>query len=157
MIDASSPAMRRLMEIDPEVGGQYVTAITKMNEGQRKQAKRRNAIVARLLLTVENAPKEQRPMVYAQVLRKARQQRVPIEAAPPRYPDYVHTKFRASSLRCRRNLFHPDLAEHLPNLPLSPTEGRGVTFQEPDEVLPQDSRRVLILAQAPKYGVQIPS
>ena len=77
MIDASSPAMRELMAVNPEVGSQYIAAIKQMNEEQRKQYKRLNGVAARLLLMVENVPEEQRPMVYAQALQKAREQGLP--------------------------------------------------------------------------------
>ncbi len=98
MIDAASPAMRKLIELDPEVGGQYLDAVKKMNEEQRKQYKRLNTITAQMLLMVESAPEQQRPMVYAQVLQKARQQGVSIKAAPPRYnPQWVQNQIRVAT------------------------------------------------------------
>jgi hypothetical protein len=97
MIDAASPAMRELMAADPEVGSQYLNAITKMNEEQRKQYKRVNGITARLLLMVEDVPEEQRPMVYAQALQKARQEGVSVNAAPPQYDQqWVQNQLRVA-------------------------------------------------------------
>ena len=96
MIPAASPAMRALVAADPEVGGQYVTAIKNMNEETRKQKKEQNAKITRLLIAVEDAPEGlQRQQAYAQAREKARQMGIDIRNVPEQYdPRYVHQKIK---------------------------------------------------------------
>lgn len=96
MINPASEAMRALMAIDPEVGGQYVTAIKNMNEETRKQKKNQNATITRLLIAVEDMPEGlQRQQAYTQAREKARQMGMDITNVPEKYDSrYVHQKIK---------------------------------------------------------------
>ena len=93
--DPDSAAMRQLLAIDPAEGKQIIDAIGSMNKAQRDAAKEKNSTIARLLMSVEDAPEAQRPMAYAQALAEAERSGIPIKSAPRQYdPAFVAMTIR---------------------------------------------------------------
>lgn len=94
-LGVDTPAMRQLLALDPESGGKLINAIGNMNKQQRETLKQQNGMMARLLMSVEDAPPEQRAMAYAQALGQARQAGLPTGSAPQQYdPQWVHMNIR---------------------------------------------------------------
>ncbi len=87
-VDIDSPAMRRYLTLDPKGGMAIIETVGKMNERQRQQFKEQNTNMARLLMTVEDAPPQQREGAYQAALKQAKLMGMPIQNAPQQYDPF---------------------------------------------------------------------